>query len=301
MSPPAAYRPLLDFMIVGAQKCGTTALVHYLRQHPEIGMSSRKEVHLFDAPDYSPDWTPRQIDERYRPCFQHCPVAGTRYLTSTGTPTSGGTPTLVGTPTLEETPTLEGIPTSGGTRTVVRARGEATPIYIFLPDIAPALKRYNPDLKVIVLLRDPVERAISHYCMEKNRGYEHLPLWLALGIERWRLWRCRDRRGHGSAWRRHSYRRRGLYSLQLGNLCRYFDAQQVLLVRTEELARDHEVVLQRVFEFLGADPCDGIAPEKVFEGDRDGRSHPVVSCLLRLSFLPEFIRMRRFEVARARE
>ena len=56
MSEP--YRPLLDFMIVGVQKGGTNALYRFLREHPEIGMSSRKEVHLFDAPDYSGAWTP---------------------------------------------------------------------------------------------------------------------------------------------------------------------------------------------------------------------------------------------------
>ena len=275
-----AYRPLLDFMIVGAQKCGTTALAHYLAQHPRIRMSSVKEPHLFDAPDYSPDWSPRQIDERYRPFFQHTAAVADASTASKGTPT------------------LEGTPTQTDQRFM---RGEATPIYLFLPEIARELRRYNADLKLIVLMRDSVERAVSHYYMEKNRGYEHLPLWLALKIEPWRLWRCRDRRRHGSAWRRHSYRRRGLYSLQLGNLYRCFDAHQVLLVRTEDLASNHDGVLQRVFEFLGAGPFDGIAPEKVFEGERGGRRHPVVSCLLRLSFLPEFIRMRRFKAARPRE
>ena len=52
-APPVAYRPKLGFMIVGAQKCGTTALAHFLSQHPEIGMMSPKEVHLFDSPSYS--------------------------------------------------------------------------------------------------------------------------------------------------------------------------------------------------------------------------------------------------------
>ena len=66
---PDTYRPKLGFMIVGAQKCGTVALHRFLSRHPEIGMSSRKEVHLFDAPEYSNDWTPEQIDERYLPHF----------------------------------------------------------------------------------------------------------------------------------------------------------------------------------------------------------------------------------------
>ena len=277
MSP--ANRPLLDFMIVGAQKSGTTALAHYLAQHPRIRMSSVKEPHLFDAPDYSPDWTPAQIDERYRPYFEH---AGESPADAVSEVTPAST---------ESTPSLAAFKL---------LHGEATPIYLFLPEIAPQLRRYNADLKLIVLLRDPAERAISHYYMEKNKGYEGLPLGLALTIEPFRLRQCRDRRRHGSAWRRHSYRRRGLYSLQLRNLYRYFDARQVLLVRTDDLARNHEGVLRRVFEFLDAGPCKGIPSEKVFEGERGGRRHLLVSWLLRVTFLPEFVRMRRFRIDEAR-
>ena len=110
-------------------------------------MSSRKEVRLFDAPEYSSDWTPEQIDEHYRPYFEHCSGA--------------------------------------------RVRGETTPIYLFFPEIARELERYNLELKLIVLLRDPVERAISHYYMERNRDAERLPLWLALLCEPIHVRRCR--------------------------------------------------------------------------------------------------------------
>ena len=263
---PTIYRPLLDFMIIGAQKCGTTALAQFLDQHPLIHMSSTKEPHIFDAPDYSPDWTPEQIDERYRPYFKSFPK---------------------GTPTFK---TLEGTPADG------LMRGEATPIYLFLPEVVPELKRYNPALKVIVLMRDPVERVLSHYYMEKNKGYEKLPLWLALVCESWRLRRSRNARRHGSAWRRHSYRRRGLYSKQLRNLFRHFDARQVLLVRTEALARHHDAVLESVFGFLGVGALGEIESRTIFEGERGGRRHPVASGLLRVSYVPEFIRMRRFNV-----
>ena len=312
----SAYRPLLDFMIVGAQKCGTTALAYYLAQHPRIGMSSVKEPHIFDAPDYSPDWTPEQIDARYRQFFQHCPhtegtptegtpthltapTEGTPTFSGTeGTPTfSDGTPTAPteGTPTAEGTPTPEGtpIPNRKGTSTADLIRGEATPIYLFLPGIAPELKRYNPRLKLIVMLRDPVQRAVSHYYMEKNRARERLPLWLALRSEPWRLWRCKDPRRLGSAWRCQSYRRRGLYSVQLRNLYRYFDAGQVLVVRTEDLAQHHEQVLRRVFAFLGAPAHHEMEPRTVFEGDRGGRRHRLVSWLLRLSYQVEFVRLRK--------
>ena len=247
-APPIPYRPQLDFMIVGAQKCGTTALAHFLSQHPEIGMASPKEPHLFDSPRYSSDWTPEQIDERYRPFFDHCGD--------------------------------------------VSIRGEATPIYMFLPEIALELQRYNPELKLIVLLHDPVERALSHYYMEKNRGKEPRPLWLALMREPFRLRRCKDARAYGSAIRVCSYRRRGLYSFQLRNLYRFFDRDRILVVHTRDLRAHHHVVLRRVFAFLGVSEHVRIEPEIVFEGGRSGRRHRAVSWLLRLSYLVEFVRMR---------
>ena len=245
---PEPYRPSVGFVIAGAQKCGTSALAHFLSQHPEIGMASPKEAHMFDSPRYSRDWSPSQIDARYRPCFEHCPG--------------------------------------------VRIRGEATPIYLFLPEIARELARYNPELRVIVLLREPVERAISQFYMEKERDRERLPLWLALLSEPFRMRRCRGARAIPLALRRHSYRSRGLYSLQLRNLYRFFDRDRVLILRTEDLLRRHDAVLRKVFVFLGVSEQVRIPPETVFEGERDGRRHRVVSWLLRLSYLAESARMR---------
>ena len=243
-------------MIVGAQKCGTTALAHFLSQHPEIGMASPKEVHLFDAPNYSPGWTPAQIDKRYVTNFAHCDGA--------------------------------------------RIMGEATPSYMFVPEIGRDLERYNPDLKLIVLLRDPVERAISHYYMETGRGRERRPLWLALLREPFRLRRCRNGRVRGSETQRCSYRTRGLYSLQLRNLYRYFDPERVLVLDSRDLSERHDEVLRRVFAFLGVSENVRIAPEIVFKGERDGRTHRAVSWMLRLTYLVEFVRLRALLRVRAR-
>lgn len=251
---PAAdvpYRPRLSFMIVGAQKAGTSALAQFLDAHPEIDMSSRKEAHLFDAPEYSRDWTSADIDERYRPHFTQCRFTG-----------------------------LPG-------ETVL---GEATPVYLFLRDIPAELRRYNPALRVLVLLRDPVERAISHYYMEKGRGGEGRPLWQALLLEPFRLRRSRDERHAESAQRVHSYRARGLYSRQLRDLYRVFPPEQVLVVRAEDLLRDHDAVLRRVFGFLEVSTEVRVPPAVVFEGEPGRRKHWMVSWLLRLSYVAEFVR-----------
>ena len=246
------HRPRLGFVVAGAQKAGTTALAQFLASHPQIRVASGKEVHLFDAPDYSPSWTPREIDERYRPHFK--PADFDR----------GGSGLLL---------------------------GEATPIYLFLPEVAVELKRYNPELRVIVLLRDPVRRAISHYHMEKARGAERLPLWLALLAEPFRLRRGRDVRTANAAIRTHAYRRRGLYSHQLRNLFASFGRSQVLLVRSESLSDNHDATLRRVFAFLGVSKEARVPPARVFEGEPAGR-HPGVSAVLCASYVFERIRLR---------
>ncbi len=251
--PEPRYRPRLAFMIVGVQKCGTTALAQFLDAHPEIGMSSLKEVHVFDAPEYSGDWSPADIDGRYRPHFAHCRFNG-----------------LPGEPLL----------------------GEATPVYAFLDDVPADLRRYNPDLKVIVLLRDPVDRAVSHYYMERGRGGEDRPLWQALLLEPFRMLRSRDPRRPESAQRVHSYRGRGVYSRQLRNLYRVFDHDRVLVVRADDLRRRHDAALRRVFGFLDVSTDVRVPPAAVFEGEADRPGHRLARALLRLSYLAEFVRLR---------
>ena len=247
-SDPEAYRPLLDFMIVGAQRSGTSALARFLSRHSEIAMSSPKEVHLFDHPDYSTDWTPEEVDARYRRAFNG----------------------------------------DGG----ARVRGEATPVYLYFPEVARELARYHPGLKLIVLLRHPVDRAISSYYYQKNRGREPRPLWLALLLEPLRLRRPHNPRAFGSITRVCTYRRRGLYSRQLRNLFRHFDREEVLILRTRDLERHHDAVLRRVFAFLDVDESVRIEPERVNQADRGRRRHRVVAWLLRLTYLAEFARMR---------
>ncbi len=173
-----------------------------------------------------------------------------------------------------------------------KLRGEATPIYMFLPDVAGELKRYNPALKLIVLLRDPAERAISNYYMQRAEGRERAPLWRALLAEPWRLWRCKEPRGKGSAYRRHSYRARGLYSLQLRNIYRHFPPRQVLVLSSRELLEDHASVLRRVFAFLGVEDVQ-MRPRIVLSGDRFGKQdHPLIKALLRASYVFERWRAR---------
>lgn len=146
--------------------------------------------------------------------------------------------------------------------------GDATPIYWFHERFVQRMARYNPALRWIILLRDPVDRALSHYHMERARGAEHWPLWPAMLLERWRLRGHRDDFSDGSPLRHFSYRARGDYATQLDALYRHFPATQVLLLRSETLRTQPDACMASVYAFLGIDaptyPPD-FAP--VFRGD----------------------------------
>lgn len=159
-------------------------------------------------------------------------------------------------------------------------RGEATPIYIYLPGVVGRLRRYNPGLKLIVLLRDPVERAYSHYRMEFARGNESLPFWLALLLERWRLHRDRHSLADSSAIRRNSYRDRGYYNRQLRHVLSEFKPEQLLVLRTEELRKQHEKTMRQVFSFLGVQHHE-VKAREVFSQPASIKEVPVASRLLR--------------------
>lgn len=134
--------------------------------------------------------------------------------------------------------------------------GDATPIYCFHPCFVERIARYNPAMRWVLVLRDPVERAVSHYWMERKRGNESWPLWTALLLERWRLAGHVDDFSLSSPLRRHSYLARGDYARQLDVIYAHFPRDQVLLLRNEALAVDPATTVDQVLHFLGLGPLD---------------------------------------------
>lgn len=134
--------------------------------------------------------------------------------------------------------------------------GDATPIYCFHPRLVARIARYNPAMRWILILRHPVDRAVSHWRMETGRGGESWPLWRAALFERWRLAGHHDDFAADSPLRRHSYLARGDYARQLDVLFAHFPRDQVLLLRNEELAHAPDGVLARAWNFLGLPPPD---------------------------------------------
>lgn len=209
-------RLLPDFIIIGGKKCGTSSLYNYLTEHPDVAPAFRKEVHFFD----------RNVGGRgsllYRAHF----------------------------------------PTSAYKRYVERKRGsglitgEATPYYLFHPLAPKRVRETVPEVKLVALLRDPVDRAYSHYHHESRNGTEELSFEEAVERETERLGGeregiLRDDGYDSLEHRRYSYLSRGVYVDQIQNWRSYFPEERLLILRTEDPLADPSKVLGQTLDFLG--------------------------------------------------
>ena len=143
-----------------------------------------------------------------------------------------------------------------------RPTGEATPIYIYWPNSLERMAAYNPAMKVIVMLRDPVERAFSQWRMEYARGAETEPFHWCIRAGRQRLFQAEPWGHH----REFSYVERGLYGEQIERLYGLFPREQVLVLTAEGLQADPAATLSAVRRFLGLRQAPAPAPRRAHEG-----------------------------------
>jgi len=193
----------VGFVIGGTQKGGTTALHAYLSQHPEIGMSGKKEVHYFD----------KHFDKRK--LFADGLIGYARYHRN--------------------------FPFSHDKLIY----GESTPAYMYRYEVPQRIRHYNPEMKWILLLRNPMDRAFSHWNMQVSRGKEKRSFAQALASE---PEKCRDSR---KQCKNYSYVARGFYTEQLRRILRHFPREQLLVLRSEELLASAESTLPVIWKFLG--------------------------------------------------
>ncbi|MCP3903964.1 MAG: sulfotransferase domain-containing protein [Planctomycetes bacterium] len=213
----APLRCLPDFLVIGAQRSGTTFLFQELSRHPAVWMPPCKECHHFTARMRSSLW--------YRAFFLTRAARRRRERAC-------GRPVLV---------------------------GEGTPYYLVHPAVPARVARLLPAARLVVLLRDPVERAYSHYRHEIRYGREHLSFEEALDAEPRRIAGERERLARSRfaaspAYQQHSYVERGRYAEQLERWFAHFDRSQVLVVFSEHLYADPASTTARVEEFLGLPP-----------------------------------------------
>lgn len=144
-----------------------------------------------------------------------------------------------------------------------RLCGEATPITLYWPPALDRVRAYNPAMRLVLIVRDPVERAWSHWQMEFARGKETEPFARCIREGRRRMAGAAPFPGFH---RVHSYVERGFYGKQLARALRLFPRDQMLLVRSEDLARDPDATVAAVCRFLGvAPPAAPLAPRRVRE------------------------------------
>lgn len=126
-----------------------------------------------------------------------------------------------------------------------KAVGEATPDYLYFPEVAERIATTLPDVKILLLLRDPADRAHSHFWHNRSVGRETLEFAEAIASEPKRLARSRSYRA------RYSYLDRGRYGIQLENLLRFIPLERILVQTFDEITSDPTTVYRRTCRFLG--------------------------------------------------
>jgi hypothetical protein len=194
--------PVLDFVVIGAQKGGTTTLFEHLRGHPELCLPADKEAPFFNRPElYS---------------------RGVEHLFTTYFPQ----------------PLPEG-----------RLLGTVTPQYMCIAGCASRIAGAFPATRLVALLRDPVDRAYSHYRMAVRRGqetrtFDDAVAAMLAGPEALAAARASTALGE-------TYVAWGEYGRVLDEYLAHFDRDQLLITYTSDLERDPAGVLTSVLTFLG--------------------------------------------------
>lgn len=129
--------------------------------------------------------------------------------------------------------------------------GDFTPSYLYLNYLPERVFRYNTNLKFIVLLRNPVERAYSHYKMNINLGIEKFSFENALKAEKMRLLF-----GNNHNKIAFSYKDRGYYLHQITNWFKYFPVENFLFIESSSFFKDTQYWLSKAFAFLGIPNCN---------------------------------------------
>jgi hypothetical protein len=212
-------RTLPNFVIVGAQRCGTTSLYNYLVEHPDVSPAFMKETHFFDLHFHKGlSW--------YR---AHFPVVWNASRTAVRAPRSR------------------------------RVAGEATPYYLFYPHTPHRVHATVPGAKLIMLLRNPVDRAYSHYHHEVATGVETASFEEALEREEAALPAetariLRDESYRSFAHFHYSYLSRGVYVDQLERWGQFFPREQTLILKSEEFYERPAAIMEQVMGFLDLPP-----------------------------------------------
>jgi hypothetical protein len=201
---------LVDFVIIGTAKAGTTSLYQYLKQHPELCMSQVKETNFFSLEGKKLNFTgPRDMTtgahvssitkiEEYERTFSHF---------KTG-----------------------------------MLKGEASPLYSYDKDTAKNIFFHAPKAKIVAILRNPIQRAYSSYNHLIRDQRELLTFSEALDIESERI-----EKNYSALWH---YSKHGFYYEQLKRYYGLFDKSQILVLFHDDLLKNRNATLDELYDFL---------------------------------------------------
>lgn len=214
--PTSRYRAMPEFLIIGAQRSGTTSMYTYLEQHPAVVPAVLcKGVHYFDVNYTRGDaWYESHFPSRaYKAWISK--RSGQRALT-----------------------------------------GEGSPYYLFHPEVPSRVAASVPNARIIVMLRDPISRAYSQYQHEVARGFETLSFEDALKLEEERLAGEEDRlrsdpEYYSYSHQHHSYVSRGIYVDQLRRWMALFPPEQILVLNSNGFFKQPEPAYREALAFLG--------------------------------------------------
>jgi hypothetical protein len=198
----AVVSPVLDFVVVGAQKGGTTTLFEHLRRHPDLCLPADKEAPFFNRPELFS----RGVDHLFDTYFPH--------------------PLPVG-----------------------KLLGTVTPQYMCIAGCADRLASAFPSARLVAILRDPVDRAYSHYRMAVRRGMEERSFDDAIAAMLADDGAVEAARASKAL--AETYVAWGEYGRTLSDYRDRFPAEQLLVALTDDLERDPAGVMAAIHGFLG--------------------------------------------------
>ena len=231
--------PLPTFIVVGAVKAGTTSLFNYLGQHPDIQMSEWNWPRYFHVCDGPPDFDAmsRQYgsalrNESEKHFAKMCPERVPR--------------------------TLHNYAALWNDKSDAKERGEVSPTYLHDASVCDRIARQLPRAKLIMVLRNPVDRAYSHFVMDRRRNWESVAdFGEALDrepVDIDEFW-----------WGRRQYVRHGMYADTIARFQAAFPNEQLKVMLYDDLAADSSAYLGEMLDFIGVDSS--------FEIDTSTRHH----------------------------
>jgi Sulfotransferase family len=202
-----------NFLVFGAAKSGTTSVYKYLQQHPDILMSSFKEPGFFafegEHPILNGPGAQKWVD---------------RWVVSD----------------------LAAYQELFANYQGEKAIGDASPYYIYYEKTPHTIKKYAPEMKLIAILREPVDRAFSNYVWALRDRAESLTDFAeALAVEESRI-----KDNWGPKWH---YKNQGFYYQQLKPYYDMFPREQIKIYLYDDLVGDSVKVMQDIFTFLEVD------------------------------------------------